>query len=236
MRKNNFTENQAQYFDLQAKLFGKEKDNFAGNYEFNSVLSFLNISPPAEILEIGCGTGRYTLRFLRKGFDVYGVDISSDSLTELGHEYKKKATAKWGKLKTARSIPDNIKFDVAICVNILHHLEDPSEMVSSIRACLKEKGIIFIFEPNPLYFPWYILFMAKGIMELEKNIIRSNIWEMKKMLSQQRFRNIMVKPYGLFPTRLMSCCPAVLDFTTSFLPKLPVIRLFTFHNMIKAEN
>jgi len=182
---NDFTADQARYFDQQARLLGIEEENFVGDYEFANVLAFLNLFPHSKILEFGCGTGRFSIKFLEKGFDVFGVDISSES---------------------------------------------------EIKTCLKKKGIIYIFEPNPLYLPWYVYFASKGILPIEKNILKSSMWNIKKMLIQQGFKHVKTMPYGLFPTRLLFWSPAVLKFMTLSLSRLPVIRLFTFHNMLRAEN
>jgi len=233
---NDFTADQARYFDQQARLLGIEEENFVGDYEFANVLAFLNLFPHSKILEFGCGTGRFSIKFLEKGFDVFGVDISSESLSKLRYKYKKKATLKWGNGKTAKKIPIGKKFDACVCINIIHHLEKPTDTIKEIKTCLKKKGIIYIFEPNPLYLPWYVYFASKGILPIEKNILKSSMWNIKKMLIQQGFKHVKTMPYGLFPTRLLFWSSAVLKFMKLSLSRLPVIRLFTFHNMLRAEN
>jgi SAM-dependent methyltransferase len=45
-----------------------------------SCLKSLGIRPPARLLELACGTGRHAIAFEQMGFDVVGVDSSSDML------------------------------------------------------------------------------------------------------------------------------------------------------------
>ena len=41
---------------------------------------------PKTILDLGCGTGSILLPLAQKGFDVIGVDLSSEMLTEADHK------------------------------------------------------------------------------------------------------------------------------------------------------
>ena len=81
---------QASYFDasVRSKRSDWEEDlNFAGKREFSIFLDFLKLPKGGRILEMGCGTGRYTLPLLALGYCVTAVDISKESLRELQEEY-----------------------------------------------------------------------------------------------------------------------------------------------------
>ncbi len=43
---------------------------------------------PGRLIDLGCGTGRHSVAFAQRGFDVLGVDLSAEMLSQL----KKKAT------------------------------------------------------------------------------------------------------------------------------------------------
>ena len=45
------------------------------------VLRMNGISPPAVLLDLGCGTGEIALRLSRIGYQVIGVDLSEDMLS-----------------------------------------------------------------------------------------------------------------------------------------------------------
>ncbi len=107
--------------------------------------------------------------------------------------------------------------------------------MTQLRKKLKKGGTLFVFEPNPLYLSWYGLFLIKGILSLEKGILNSNIWNLKKELEKAGFKKITIKPYGLLPTRLLSWSFFLLELTALKLSSLPLLRLFVFHHLIKAE-
>ena len=44
--------------------------------EVDFIVSQLNLSPGARILDVGCGPGRHSHELARRGFTVHGIDIS----------------------------------------------------------------------------------------------------------------------------------------------------------------
>ena len=97
-------------------------------------------------LDIGCGTGYYSLRLLKMGFEVVGLDISSKSV-------------KLAKLKTkshgfrqvdfnradASVLPFNENsFDVVVAMgSVLNHVPAPERMIKEISRVLKPGGLFF---------------------------------------------------------------------------------------------
>lgn len=100
-----------------------------------------------RLLNAGCGHGADFLPF-RHGFDLYGIDISSEML-----RYAKKYQAKHRfkadlRRQDLRSLdfPDNY-FDFAIAVASLHHLNAPEgrrQALAEIRRVVRPGGEIFI--------------------------------------------------------------------------------------------
>jgi SAM-dependent methyltransferase len=50
--------------------------------EVDFLVEELKLPPGSCILDVGCGTGRHSIEFARRGYHVTGVDISSGMLTE----------------------------------------------------------------------------------------------------------------------------------------------------------
>lgn len=237
MKISKFDKKQLDYFDNWAenRLQKAERDNFSGLFEFETILSFLNLPRGSNILEIGCGAGRFTLKFLARGFNVFGLDISLSSLKKLNQSYGLAKSENWGKLQVGDKFPKGQNFDAVVCINILHHLENIGEMIKKSKDSLKKNGVIFIFEPNFLCFPWYFLFLFENVLPIEMGILKSNIWNLNKILRKLDFKNIKIKPYGFFPTRLLYWSPFLLKLLTVQIPKIPIVGLFAFHNMLRAE-
>jgi SAM-dependent methyltransferase len=68
------------FFNGYAHKYEEEcftKGTFA---EVDFLIEELGLNPGNSILDIGCGTGRHSLEFARRGFHVTGVDFSSEML------------------------------------------------------------------------------------------------------------------------------------------------------------
>lgn len=72
----------AKNYDTSIK---SEKDDFPfAGYEaiLEQVVSLADIKPNMRILDLGCGTGNLTARFISKGCVVWGVDFSAEMLAQ----------------------------------------------------------------------------------------------------------------------------------------------------------
>jgi ubiquinone/menaquinone biosynthesis C-methylase UbiE len=60
-------------------------DDMGYNMKLNDLFGYMNLlpSPPADILEVGCGTGRLTLPLLRAGYQICAIDRSMPMLKKL---------------------------------------------------------------------------------------------------------------------------------------------------------
>jgi cyclopropane fatty-acyl-phospholipid synthase-like methyltransferase len=104
-----------------------------------------------RILDLGCGTGRHTIYFAKKGFDVYGFDAS---ITGVNY------TKRWLKREKLNTnviahdmakrfpYPDNF-FDAVISIQVIHHnkLNKVRKTIKEIRRVLRTNGMIFISVP-----------------------------------------------------------------------------------------
>ena len=72
-------------YSVFAHIYDKMMDNIPYE-EWKDYLLMLmyryGVSPSASVAEIGCGTGTMTGLLAEEGFDVMGLDLSSDMLEE----------------------------------------------------------------------------------------------------------------------------------------------------------
>ncbi len=67
------------FWDLLYPLFFAE--NRADPYsDTEHLIHLTEISPPAEVLDIACGSGRHSIPFAKRGFKVTGIDITESYL------------------------------------------------------------------------------------------------------------------------------------------------------------
>lgn len=115
-------------------------------------------------LEIGCGQG-YSLQVAQKrGWNVYGQDISPDFA-----EIAKKRTGleiSVGQLHR-NSFPENY-FDFVYIDSVLEHVVNPVEYMKYIIGFLSPGGIIYLTLPNENSFPHYLMDLVFHLLKKNK--------------------------------------------------------------------
>lgn len=112
----------------------------------------------ASVLDVGCGTGEFILRFGSQADICVGIDLSKFAL-KTG---SKKLKAASFLLADATAIPIREQiFDLVICSEVMEHLERDGEAVGEISRVLKDDGsAVFTAPCNPKY--WTVEDAADG--------------------------------------------------------------------------
>ncbi len=134
----------AHYYDL---LY-KDKD-YEGEVEYVESLIRAHHKNPKKLLDIGCGTGRHTELFCKRGFEVHGVDASAEML-EVAHQ---RASKYQGKLSLSCSMVQDLnlgtKFDVAVALfHVMSYQNTNTELFEAFQKVKNHlnNGGIFIFD------------------------------------------------------------------------------------------
>jgi SAM-dependent methyltransferase len=120
--------------------------------EFDLTWCFLDkyLPPEGEILEIGAGTGRYTLGLVQRGYTVTVVEISKanfdacrEYLADAGLEDRAKCIL--GDARDLSDVPEK-EYDAVLLMGPLYHLVQESDRRMAVReayAHLRPGGMIF---------------------------------------------------------------------------------------------
>lgn len=102
--------------DFQRELYGEMGFVHGTVQEVEFLVDLLHLPEGARILDVGCGTGRHSLKFARRGFRPVGVDISS-GLVEVarGLAVAEQLDATFH-IGDARALGFAGEFDAAICL------------------------------------------------------------------------------------------------------------------------
>ena len=96
------------------------------------------------VLEVGCFNGFFVRELIDLGADAFGTDLNSHA-TKVGV----KTFDLDGRLfNDISDIPDGLKFDCIILIDLLEHVDSPSEEVGRFKDYLKVAGEIIIAGPT----------------------------------------------------------------------------------------
>ncbi len=106
----------------------------------------------SRILDVGCGAGRHTFYFAKKGFEVYGFDEDEDAIENdrqiLQKEELKADLRVWDMTKP---LPyRDAFFDAALAVRVIHQttISNITEIAHELDRVLKPKGFLFLQVPS----------------------------------------------------------------------------------------
>mgnify|MGYP000898907456 CR=1 FL=1 len=122
-------------------------DNFFGasplkevhTIEQETVEVFLDNILKGKLLDIVCGTGRWTKFFVKNGFKCTGIDISNKMLSVAR---AKSINAKWVSYEGAELPYDDDSFDVVSAMNVFEHADELYLMLDEIYRVLKPGGYL----------------------------------------------------------------------------------------------
>lgn len=115
----------------------------------HQVIQALALKPDAIVADIGSGTGYFAVRlahFVPQG-RVYGADIEPDMVKHLAERAKRE---KLDNLVAIAAAPDDArlpeKVDLALLVNVYHHIADRAPYLKKLKASMKPGGRIAIID------------------------------------------------------------------------------------------
>lgn len=152
-----------QYYDTESGQYdGRRWESASGKardeWQYHALVKLLGDVTHDNVLEIGCGTGRMTLRLLPQCQQLIAVDFSKRMLESLA---KKKSIESESRLRLILTdacklpLPDN-NIDVAFFVNTIQLIESPEKLFKEIQRILKPGGRLIFNYPNlmSVYLPY----------------------------------------------------------------------------------
>jgi ubiquinone/menaquinone biosynthesis C-methylase UbiE len=114
------------------------------------------VSPGANILDIGCGTGHLAGELMQRGYTAWGVDLS-EGMVEYARQHYNPDRFRVGDIERI-PFPDNT-FDAVMCLGVMEYLEKDELALREMWRVLKPGGRAVITTPNILC-PFFHMDMA----------------------------------------------------------------------------
>ena len=137
-----------------ASVYDELTENVEYKKRFEYMMSFFNdfsISAPSKVLDLACGTGNFSVLFSNAGYNVTGIDASTEMLTVAETKCSGKVDLRRGDM---RSFELAEKYDACICcLDSLNHLPSIDDVQSTFK-CVHDSlktGGLFIFDVNTIY-------------------------------------------------------------------------------------
>lgn len=158
-RKTNIGFNAAAYDSWFETPLGR----LCGTLETASILNLAELKQRELVLDLGCGTGFFTLELARRGATVIGVDASAEMLNAAKTKAAMEKLPISFHLAQADSLPfASQSFDLVVGVTVLCYAEQPDLILREANRLLKDSGRIVVGELNRLSY-WSRLRKAKAL-------------------------------------------------------------------------
>ena len=180
--------------------------------------------PGLRVLEIGCGTGFFSERFLQSGIELHSIDISPELLAKAKKRCGDRADFR---VCDIEELPykDGF-FDAAVGVRVLHHLDMNASFIE-IHRTLKPGGVLAFCEPNMLN-PQILIqknvpFIKKMMGDTPDETAFFK-WRLKKFLEVRGFTDILIEPFDFLHPWVPAALAVPVEKMGSALEKVPGLR------------
>jgi ubiquinone/menaquinone biosynthesis C-methylase UbiE len=176
-----------------------------------------------RVLEIACGTGRFSVMLAERGADVTGIDISGAILGQAREKARAAGVAdavEFMRGDAARlPFPDNA-FDVSFAVRFFHLADTPETFLAEMRRVTREEILFDTFNARSArtIYSWLLPMGSRLYTPAEvHDLIESSDLELRNV------DHDFVVPYGLYRQLPGSIAGPIRSFDNAFL-RTPVGR------------
>ncbi len=162
-----------------------------------------NNCQPKTIVDLGCGTGTVALKLSKKGYNVLGIDLSSDMISlankKINNNIKNKLSFKVGDI-TNFILQQNVDCIISTCDSFNYILND-EDLLKSFKIINKylNDGGIFIFDMNTEhYFKETLGECMYSDVALDSAYIIENYYDELKKINTYELNLFIENEEGLF--------------------------------------
>jgi len=186
------------------------------------IIKACGIVPGMRVLEIGCGTGRYSSMFAQTKAQLFATDISWELMTHAAKQNDGQNI-----LCQAERLPfKDMSFDAVVGNAVLHHL-DLSLALQEIKRVLTHKGRFAFTEPNMLNPQNMLIKNVKFLGHLfgespDETAFFS--WKILKQLRKAGFCEPMAQPFDFLHPIVPDSMVGIVNLLGGFMERIYGVR------------
>jgi SAM-dependent methyltransferase len=119
--------------------FTTASDSFSDNIERPAIDQLIGEVTGARILDLGCGSGTYSVPLAAKGSDVVALDLSATMISlaqERAHQHSVEADFRVADIREPLPFDDS-EFDIVLTSTALHYVEDIDALMKEVARVMK---------------------------------------------------------------------------------------------------
>jgi ubiquinone/menaquinone biosynthesis C-methylase UbiE len=190
-----------------------------------------------RLLEVGCTAGAYTMYLAREGFDVTGLDLSSDSIAAA------RVVAQAQGLSSAHFIASDVDdmreiaddaYGGAFSFSTLRYLPDPVRSLTEIRRVLRPGARVVVDFPNK-YCPWFevLKFLVGGERHIHDHTYSTG--QVIEMMKAAGFVNVRAQRIIFFAKQFPGQLVSLYKLVDWIAEHTPLLNQFAGIIMCKGE-
>lgn len=192
----------------QYKEYGwQEGKTPAHDYLYPTFRSLMGNNKEIRILDVGCGNGYIANKLISEGFNVYGIDASTQGINEANKANIDRFFIQDISSKELPKELKDIKFDTIISTEVIEHLYDPRGYVDFCKNILLKNGGGELIISTPYHGYLKNLVMAiTGKLDNHFTVLwdggHIKFWSKKtliKLLEEYGFKSFVFKGSGRLP-------------------------------------
>lgn len=153
-------------YDVASREFDSLRGKTASDEYWTAALTRCgHIQRGIHVLDIGCGTGRHSIALERAGVEVFGLDYSAGMLSRANTKIR----GYWARADAAELPVGEGKFDLAMMILVLQHVDDEALAISEALRALKPGGRILIATVSNARIRRNITGLFPGLAKLDLN-------------------------------------------------------------------
>lgn len=150
-----------------------------------------------KILDVGCGVGYFLEEAKKRGWEVYGTEITDEAIricSEKGIRIEKKGVL------DSKNYEQGM-FDVITSFEVIEHINNPQTELVNFRTVLREGGLVYITTPNFNSLLRYRLKAKYNIIAYPEHLSYYTPKTLKKIFNLSGFKTLKLESTGISITR-----------------------------------